>query len=70
MRMTTSCFDVFERCAQAIEQGELIESVSTQDKEFHFQNWFQRRLAQLEGRETHGYTITVLEPSQAFITKE
>lgn len=27
--------------------GELIESVSAKDKEFHFQNWFEQRLAQL-----------------------
>jgi hypothetical protein len=27
--------------------GELIESVSAKDKEFHFQNWFQKRLEKL-----------------------
>lgn len=37
-------FDVFVKCSEAIQQGELIESVSAKDKEFHFQNWFQKRL--------------------------
>lgn len=43
----TTCFDVFEQCVLAIQAGELIESVSAKDKEFHFQNWFQKRLQQL-----------------------
>jgi len=43
----TSCFDVFEQCVLAVQAGELIESVSAQDKEFHFQNWFKQRLASL-----------------------
>lgn len=43
----TTCFDVFEQCVLAIEAGELIESVSAKDKEFHFQNWFQKRLQKL-----------------------
>lgn len=43
----TSCFDVFEQCVVAIAAGELIESVSSKDKEFHFQNWFERRLQRL-----------------------
>ena len=40
--------DVFAECVSAIENGELIESVSTKDKEFHFQNWFQKRLKKLK----------------------
>lgn len=44
----TTCFDVFEHCVLAIEAGELIESVSAKDKEFHFQNWFQKRLQKLD----------------------
>lgn len=40
----TTCFDVFEQCVRAVQDGELIESVSAKDKEFHFQNWFQKRL--------------------------
>lgn len=43
----TTCFDVFEQCVLAVQAGELIESVSAKDKEFHFQNWFQRRLQNL-----------------------
>lgn len=45
--MTTTCFDAFEQCVRAHTNGELIESVSAKDKEFHFQNWFQRRLESL-----------------------
>lgn len=41
---STTCFDAFEQCVQAVQAGELIESVSARDKEFHFQNWFQERL--------------------------
>jgi hypothetical protein len=40
----STCFDVFEQCVQAVRAGELIESVSDKDKEFHFQNWFPSRL--------------------------
>lgn len=43
----TTCFDVFEQCYLAIQAGDLIESVSAKDKEFHFQNWFQQRLKKL-----------------------
>ena len=41
------CFDVFAKCVEAVQQAELIESVSAKDKEFHFQNWFQKRLKSL-----------------------
>lgn len=47
MTKKTTAFDVFEKCVQAIQAGELIESVSAKDKEFHFQNWFQNRLQSL-----------------------
>ena len=43
----TSCYDVFTECVSAIKNGELIEAVSTSDKEYHFQNWFQIRLSNL-----------------------
>jgi hypothetical protein len=43
----TTCFDVFEQCVQAVQAAELIESLSAKDKEFHFQNWFQKRLQNL-----------------------
>ena len=47
MTKKTTVFDVFEKCVQAVQAGELIESVSAKDKEFHFQNWFQKRLQSL-----------------------
>ena len=72
----TTCFDVFEQCVLAVQGGELVESVSAKDKEFHFQNWFQKRLRTLalhfegSGRNTYpdfclveyteGYEIKVL----------
>lgn len=43
----TSCFRVFEQCVLAVQAGELIESISAKDKEFHFQYWFQKRLQAL-----------------------
>jgi hypothetical protein len=44
---STTCFDVFEQCVLAVQAGNLIESVSAKDKEFHFQNWFQKRIETL-----------------------
>lgn len=44
MTKKTTAFDVFEKCVQAVQAGELIESVSAKDKEFHFQNWFQKAI--------------------------
>ncbi len=35
---------IFKACVQAIRRGELIEREGSHDKEFHFQNWFKRRL--------------------------
>jgi hypothetical protein len=45
--MKTTAFDVFAECVKAVVAGELIESISAKDKEFHFQNWFQKRLESL-----------------------
>lgn len=47
MTRQTTCFDVFAQCAEAIKNGELIQQVGAKDKEFHFQNWFERRLENL-----------------------
>ena len=47
MSKDTIIFDVFEQCVRAVQNGELIESVSVKDKEFHFQNWFEHRLQRL-----------------------
>jgi hypothetical protein len=38
---------IFKLCVQAIRDGELIEREGRNDKEFHFQNWFKKRLASL-----------------------
>lgn len=38
----------FRCCVEAIRAGSLIERVSRDDKEFHFQNWFRERLVALE----------------------
>lgn len=35
---------VFGHCVEAIRNGTLIRRVSSTDKEFHFQNWFEDRL--------------------------
>ncbi len=44
MWAVTRCFDVFAECYQAIRSGVPIVRESARDKEFHFQNWFERRL--------------------------
>jgi hypothetical protein len=38
---------IFKGCVQAIQNGDLIEREGRSDKEFHFQNWFKRRLEAL-----------------------
>jgi len=38
---------IFKACVDAIQRGELIEREGRSDKEFHFQNWFKRRLESL-----------------------
>lgn len=43
----TTAYNVFAECVKAIDGNELIEAVSAKDKEFHFQNWFQKRLVNL-----------------------
>jgi len=35
---------IFKNCVGAIRQGILIEREGASDKEFHFQNWFRKRL--------------------------
>lgn len=39
--------DIVQACFQAVRKGTLIRRESTKDKEFHFQNWFQDRLKDL-----------------------
>ena len=38
---------IFKLCVHAVRDGELIEREGRSDKEFHFQNWFQKRLDEL-----------------------
>lgn len=40
----SSVSKIFKRCARAIRDGELIAREGRSDKEFHFQNWFSKRL--------------------------
>lgn len=39
--------EIFKACVEAIRQGELIRREGASDKEFHFQNWFRKRLSSL-----------------------
>ena len=43
----TLVFDVFSRCVEAITSGQLITRESRRDKEYHFQDWFIRRLREI-----------------------
>jgi len=38
---------IFKACVEAIRVGELIEREGRGDKEFHFQNWFEKRLTRM-----------------------
>ncbi len=42
--MSQTVFSIFKKCVEAIREGVLIRQVSSTDKEFHFQNWFEDRL--------------------------
>ena len=42
----TKAFEIFSASVNAITQGDLIKRVSSSDKEFHFQNWFEDRLSE------------------------
>ena len=46
--MPSAFADIFIQCDQAIRRGQLIHRTNRADKEFHFQNWFQSRLNELE----------------------
>lgn len=45
--MNQTVTTIFKNCVEAIDKGVLINRVSSTDKEFHFQNWFQNRLKQI-----------------------
>jgi hypothetical protein len=38
------CADIFRCCVEGIREQKLIVRESAKDKEFHFQNWFEKRL--------------------------
>jgi len=38
---------IFKECVESVRRGELIEREGPNDKEFHFQNWFEKRLKAL-----------------------
>lgn len=42
--MSTQVFDAFLACEEAIRTGKFIRRSSRDDKEFHYQNWFKKRL--------------------------
>lgn len=46
--MTSKVIPLFKLCVRAMERGDLIEREGRNDKEFHFQNWFQNRLIELD----------------------
>ena len=46
--MPSAVSDIFLRCDQAVRQGRLIHRTNRVDKEFHFQNWFQTRLDEVQ----------------------
>ncbi len=39
---------IFKACVEAIKSGQLIQRDGRNDKEFHFQNWFESRLKELQ----------------------
>ena len=75
--MSQTVFSLFKKCVEAIREGVLIRQVSSTDKEFHFQNWFEDRLKEtgfnyeIAGRNsypdfrivsvTEGYELKALE---------
>ena len=46
--MQRTVLDVFIQCDHAVRSGQLIHRMSRTDKEFHFQNWFQIRLDEID----------------------
>ncbi len=44
IEINRTIFLIFKACVEAIRGGVLIRRISSTDKEFHFQNWFQERL--------------------------
>ncbi len=74
MAEQSAILDVFLACEAAIRRGELIRRVSRQDKEFYFQNWFQRRLKEVRlpfdtsGRNAY-LDFRLVQPAEGFEVK-
>ncbi len=70
----TTCFAVFSQCVRVADGGELIQSVSARDKEFHFQNWFRSRLSEIgthfeEGGRNSYPDFTMVEHTEGYEVK-
>jgi len=48
MVQESTCFDMFEQCVLSVQAGELITTEHRKDKEFHFQNWCEKRIESLD----------------------
>ena len=46
--MLSAVADVFLKCDEAVRRGHLIHRTNRADKEFHFQDWFQTRLDEMQ----------------------
>ena len=46
--MPNTVIDIFLQCDQSVRRGRLIHRTSRTDKEFHFQDWFQARLDEIQ----------------------
>ena len=72
--LSNQCVDIFLACHKAIMQGSLIQRISRQDKEFHFQNWFEARLKEShiaydqKGRNTYP-DFTLVQTPEGFEVK-
>lgn len=56
--MNRTVLPVFKRCVEAIRSGVLIQQISETDKEYHFQNWFESRLAEAGKEMGFDYEVT------------
>ncbi len=48
MSLNTKCFEIFQQCCIAVKNKIFITKESARDKEYHFQDWFQNILQNLE----------------------
>ena len=46
--MSNAVTDIFAQCDHAVRRGQLIHRTNRVDKEFHFQDWFQARLDEIQ----------------------